>query len=106
MPVSNVLPSHNASRVVPGSNVLPSHNAPTRQESAGIDMLLDLAPFAGDDGGVKGFKPRGKDKKPRAPRKCKRCVRHGGAAPSVCTGASTRKTRGECDYFHPCGTPK
>jgi hypothetical protein len=92
-------------RPMPGSDVVPpSRNAP--RVVAGMNMDLDSSTAAGEDGGVKGIKPRGKDQKTRQPRKCKRCVKNGGAAPSECTGASTRKTEGDCDYFHASGKAK
>ena len=88
---------------MPRSNVLPSHNAP--RVVAGIRMELDLSTD------VKGSSTRGKDKKVRAPRRCLRCVKYGGAAPAQCIGASTskksKKKDGEmCDYFHACGRAK
>jgi hypothetical protein len=88
---------------MPRSNVLPSHNAP--RVVAGMSMELDLSTD------VKGISKRGKDKKVRAPRRCLRCVKYGGAAPAQCIGASTskqsKKKDGEtCNYFHEDGTAK
>ena len=90
---------------MPGGNALTSHNAP--MAVAGMNMQLVMTTDAGEDGGVKDLKPRGKDKKTRAPRKCKRCVKSGGATPSQCIGASTsKKKNGECDFSHASGEAK
>jgi hypothetical protein len=94
MPRSNVYPP------MPRSNVLPLHNAP--RVVAGMSMELDLST---------GITTRGKEEKSRAPRRCLRCVKHGGAAPSQCIGASTSKKNKKkdgvtCDYLHACGTAK